>query len=53
MLTVIEKCKLVATENACGWPSLLHTLPTLTVTDSTFVEYRVIAELLGMVIDGL
>ena len=35
MLTAIENCKLVATKNAYGWPSLFHTLPPLAVTGST------------------
>ena len=40
LLPTIEKCKLAATKNAYGWPSLLHTLPPLAVTGSTFVEHR-------------
>ena len=35
LLTAIENCKLVATKNAYGWPSLLHTLPPLAVTGPT------------------
>ncbi len=35
LLTAIENCMKMATKNAYGWPSLLHTLPPLAVTGPT------------------